>query len=558
MIHRRWFSMLVAGAVVLGVTAIGGSAGPAQKPLTGQEIAQKILSVKGLQLTANARAALDMVARGDRQFSNDVKSTDQAATGATKESTEGKQEGGDGLRNVRVNDPSEDRHQTDQTTQSETSVAVQGKNVVVGFNDSQTTLLFLTAGSNLSGYAYSKNVGDSFTDGGAIPNRPGELNLGDPWLSTDRTGAIYYSTLVINFDPFTGFNFDVGVAKSTDGGKTFGAPVRVDTQPEAAANYSADKDQMTSGRDPKVASRDDLYDGWDDFVVPSGPTFSVLSGLPVSHSSDGGATWQVSYADQITLVSPNPSDCSFHQYIGAFLIVDPHNGAVYDAAERIDQDNPTCMFNPPPPTTFSHWIFKSFDGGNTWPQRAKISDVTSASPTGLFKLGPHEYMRDLEFPSLAFDAAGNLNDAWNDGTSGHSHVRLATSTDGGLTWPNNRFVTSGSNDEIQPEMSGDASGLHILYYSRNPDNTLDVKAANSADGATWSSRRVTSQSFPGVFTFPQFDPIIAFAYMGDYIANVSDGTNQFFAWGDNRDVVTNFLWPQGRNDPDVFYATTAK
>jgi hypothetical protein len=75
------------------------------------------------------------------------------------------------------------------------------------------------------------------------------------------------------------------------------------------------------------------------------------------------------------------------------------------------------------------------------------------------------------------------------------------------------------------------------------------------NGKSWSVQRVTSQSFPGVYTLPQFDPIIAFTYMGDYIANASDGTHQYIAWGDNRDIVTNFLWSQGRNDdPDVFFA----
>jgi hypothetical protein len=29
----------------------------------------------------------------------------------------------------------------------------------------------------------------------------------------------------------------------------------------------------------------------------------------------------------------------------------------------------------------------------------------------------------------------------------------------------------------------------------------------------------------------------------------------YFAWGDNRDVETNALWPQGRHDPDVFFAS---
>jgi hypothetical protein len=90
---------------------------------------------------------------------------------------------------------------------------------------------------------------------------------------------------------------------------------------------------------------------------------------------------------------------------------------------------------------------------------------------------------------------------------------------------------------------------------RNADNTLDVVLANSGDGgASWSYKRVTSQSFPGVFNFPQLDPVIATAYMGDYLANVSVGNSQYFAWGDNRNVVTNFLWPQGRHDPDVFFA----
>jgi hypothetical protein len=35
---------------------------------------------------------------------------------------------------------------------------------------------------------------------------------------------------------------------------------------------------------------------------------------------------------------------------------------------------------------------------------------------------------------------------------------------------------------------------------------------------------------------------------------VSDGGHLYLAWGDNRDKVTNFLYPKGRNDPDVFFA----
>ena len=98
----------------------------------------------------------------------------------------------------------------------------------------------------------------------------------------------------------------------------------------------------------------------------------------------------------------------------------------------------------------------------------------------------------------------------------------------------------------------------MAYYkittASNGNAQLDVMASNSTNGTFFKVQRVTSQSFPGVVTLPQFDPIIAFTYMGDYIANVSDGTHQYIAWGDNRDIVTNFLWPSGRHDPDVFFA----
>ena len=42
--------------------------------------------------------------------------------------------------------------------------------------------------------------------------------------------------------------------------------------------------------------------------------------------------------------------------------------------------------------------------------------------------------------------------------------------------------------------------------------------------------------------------------MGDYIANVSDGSHDYFAWGDNRDTLKDFTHPAGRHDPDVFFA----
>ena len=119
-------------------------------------------------MTAPAEQFVGMTAAGNRQLSQSQRSTGVvpiASGGAKALQTAG-------LPNVRVNNPAEDAHQVDQTTQSETAIAVHGPNVAVGFNHSQLTLPFFTAASNLTGYAYSTDGGATFSDGGGLPNEP--------------------------------------------------------------------------------------------------------------------------------------------------------------------------------------------------------------------------------------------------------------------------------------------------------------------------------------------------------------------------------------------------
>jgi hypothetical protein len=521
-----------------GTRAAGASTpGPA---LTRQQAAQRILKTQAANImTAPARAVLRMQATGSKDLSPGIPAN--GIPGQSRPAGAGGSPMRPALTNVRVNDPAQDTHQPDQTTQSETTIAVAGPHVAVGYNDTQQTGLFFTAASDLTGYSYSTDGGASFTDGGTLPNTPEFVNLGDPWLASTRAGDMYYSTLA---DDALNLNLDVAVAKSADGGRTWGTPVPV-YRPPISVIYLADKPALATGADPAAKTRDDLYDTWDDFAfTPSGQFFA---GLPVAHSTDGGATWQLVYAKRFNLT--NVTGCSSRQFIGATPIVNPANGTLYVVAERIVINDPNCVGTPP---VRSEWIFRSTDGGRTFGPGVKIANVTEAVPNGLLFLGPGKYMRDLELPAIAL--RGNaIYVAWNDGAQGPSHIRLATSTDNGQTWAVS-FVTSGPTDDVQPALSADSSGIHLLYYHRNPDNTLDVLVGNSKNGTGLATKRVTTQSFPGTLTIPQFDPIIAFGYMGDYVASVSDGSHQYFAWGDNRDTVTDFLYPNGRNDPDVFFA----
>jgi hypothetical protein len=532
-------ALAATGTAVTAALASPSGTGP---KLNRQQFAQHILKTKAAQLmTAPAQAALRMMASGDKQFTAGTLPPHRStlASGGVAPPAPAAA----GLTNVRVNDPSLDTHQVDQTTQSETTIAVAGPNVAVGYNDSQQTGLALTAGSDLTGYSYSTDGGKSFTDGGDLPDTPEFVNFGDPWMASDRAGTMYYSTLALDF--FNG-NLDVAVAKSGDGGKTWGSPVPV-YRPPSSVFYSADKDSVASGPDPAVRRRDDIYAAWDDFSFNS-ITGKSFSGLPVAHSTDGGATWHVVYADKFNIPT---TGCSFQQYIGALPTVDRRHGTLYVAAEKIAVTDPKCTGTAP--AHLSESIFRSTNGGATFGHGVKIANVTQAFPDELLFLGPGRYMRAAEFPTIAL--RGNaIYVAWNDGAQGKSHIRLATSANGGKTWSVS-FATRGAGDEVQPALSADPQVIHLLYYHRNQDKTLDVLVSNSRNGVSFATRRVTTRSFRGSLTIPQFDPVIAFGYMGDYIANVSNGSHEFFAWGDNRDTVTDFLFPNGRNDPDVFFAT---
>ena len=96
-----------------------------------------------------------------------------------------------------------------------------GRKVGVGYNDSQNSLLAFTQATSLSGYSWSRDGGRTFRDGGPLPNAPGYVNLGDPWLTSDRAGRMYYANLAIT----PNYNLGVSVARSTYGGRSWSDPV---------------------------------------------------------------------------------------------------------------------------------------------------------------------------------------------------------------------------------------------------------------------------------------------------------------------------------------------
>jgi hypothetical protein len=90
--------------------------------------------------------------------------------------------------NIRINDPAGETFGTGDT-QMEPSIAAHGDTLLCGFTDSRG----LWGSGTLSGFAWSLDGGQTWTDGGSLPS-PGwpTLTYGDPTVATDFQGRWYY------------------------------------------------------------------------------------------------------------------------------------------------------------------------------------------------------------------------------------------------------------------------------------------------------------------------------------------------------------------------------
>jgi hypothetical protein len=438
-----------------------------------------------------------------------------------------------------VNDPAVDA--ADQTTQSESHVVQSGNVVVVGFNDSGD---FVTTNS-FTGFAYSIG-GAPFVDAGVLAPVAGGSNSGDPALAVDGTGDLYFATLAGNA---AGASF-IGVARSTTltPAVTFGTPVLI---PGLDPNGFQDKELIavdaTGG-----ANDGNVYVVWTEF-------FGTQSRILFSRSTDGGATYAA--AAQISTTGSLVS--------GAVAAIGM-NGELHVAwQDRSAPVNSTIRFR------------SSNDGGVTWgPERqaAALTRIRSAGPTGVCgRNALNGNIRVNEFPSMDVDRSNGPNSSrifvaysgdpdGNQSAGDAADVFVVSSGDAGVTWSAPVIVhetpaatgdtDSTNNDNFFPWLSVSGDGVvHVSFYDRRNDPAnlaIDMYRATSSDGgATWNNTRETPASFGVPSLSPNFDPLVALCYMGDYNGSTGQPTNAILTWGDNSRNITTPGFPGGRPDPDV-------
>ena len=397
-------------------------------------------------------------------------------------------------------------------TESETSIAIFGSRVVVGYNQIN--------GNKGSGVAYSTDGGLTYTDSGGLPvggNPPKEL-LGDPSVTVCGDGTFYYgsiyfpnatdSALAVNAGTFSGANLSW-------------------TNPRVAAVSSPDfldKPWLTCDR-----ATNTLYIAYTRFV-------NANLGLPgplqveIIKSIDGGITWTAPF-----ILESSPTE----SVQIAYLAIGP-NSEVYTLWERGVDDITVAD------TQLE--FRRSFNFAATFDPKVVVRLMTPSFYPAMVGFNRED---TLEIGTLAADTSGTATRGkvyviWVERDSPSLPARdvfVARSSDQGASWSAPVRVNDDppGNDQVMPWVSVNADGtVEAFWYDyRNwaGMHTVDVYAARSVDGGqTFGPNfRVTtaptSWFVPATFT-PNF---------GDYIQCASEGTGFYPSWADGRN-----------NDIDVF------
>ncbi len=235
------------------------------------------------------------------------------------------------------------------------------------------------------------------------------------------------------------------VSRSTDGGRTFSAPV--------VASGTGSGPRAVIGADPFVAPDGTLHVAWHDITGNQ---------IVEASSADGGQSFGPSHTISPTQVAFDvaiPAQASrgalVYPACGADMSTGPNRGNLYCSWMDETPANGTDIF-----------MSRSTDGGSTWSAPLRVND----DPTGV--------ANDQFNQWLSVDPSdGSVNMSWNDTRNDPAHLStnifFARSTDGGLSFSKNVQVTTAPTNETccgadLGNQYGDYEGIAVMDGSVHP------------------------------------------------------------------------------------------
>jgi hypothetical protein len=474
-------------------------------------------------------------------------------------------------------------------TQSETSTAMCGNQVVVGFNDSHSLIetAFFNGGSAISGAAVSSDGGRTFHDIGFINPGPDFSNflLGDPMVTCTDSSTFYFTQLMEFRDSSGTPQSAVVISKSADGGNTWGDPV-VAVQ-KFIQKFAGGGLQLGHFLDKEWMAIDPInpkkmyfsYTDFDDSGESTGCGNVVRTAIELVVSNDGGQTF-----GQPIIID---EQCGLNVGVQASHVAVNSHGVAYLAWERF---NPTTV-----DMRVTHLVNDSAAPSVMIDQKVFGGDTFEVcTPLCRVETDLQGEFRDLVGLDMAVDHSGGPNDGtvyvtWDDGrnkstpdllgfdaglgippdfgqllvpgfsplivTAGnyaYTDVLVSKSKDGVHFGPtvqvnSDRQPKVGlGHDHFQPAIATDSTGhVAVCWYDRRNDaQNLNIErfCAESKNGNEWSNFRVPIAPFAPIH---RLDFAITINYMGDY-----DGLTSDFS-GKTKGFIGAFEWMSSGMNPDV-------
>ena len=409
--------------------------------------------------------------------------------------------GGDDLMS-RVDGADIQVNQVTTSAQNETSFAVNplDRNNWVGVaNDYRT-------GNVEIGWYTTLDGGQTFTTS-TFGVDPGFSFSGDPCVVFTKNGT----AVVVGMQYFGAGGSRVTAYVSQDGGLTW-AKRNIDL------DSSNDKPQIDAdlSNGPFAGS---VTTAWDRFGAPGGDH------VYVSTTADNGNTWSTSQRindnTSVTAISPD-------------VAYGPNSELYVMWANR--------GFG-----SFIIWVDRSFDNGATWTtdvQVAPFGQVPSPIPGSVFRMFD---IFAMDADQSSGPNSGNVYVAYHTWDGSQADIRVATSTDTGATWTQNTLVNDdgASFDQVFPGVVVDPGGnVNVSFFDRRLDPSnflLWTWVARSSDGGlTWRNERASDVGWNHVPT--EFGG----TFIGDYCDVEASDRHVFPFWvdgraGNSQDVYTDAM-----------------
>ncbi len=364
----------------------------------------------------------------------------------------------------------------------------------------------VSAVSTDGGRSWTRSLLPMSRCGGAASGSAGDHErASDPWVDFAADGTVYLMGLA-----FSGSSFSAGsvnemlVSRSTDGGRSWGAPVSLQRDQAQAFN---DKNSLTADpTDPRW-----VYAVWDRLdPAGNGPTL-------LARSADAGLSWQPA---RVIYTPVAPGGVS--QTIGNRIVVitaGAERGVLLNAFTQIDtvagQSSARVR------------VQRSTDQGSTWDAPITVADLRSV---GTRDPVTARAVRDgALLPSIASSANGMLWLAWQDARfSGglRDAIAVSRSSDGGRSWStplavNRDPAVAAFTPALRTLDDGRVGLMHFDLRSNTADAgslLADLWLLTSRDGLVWTETALTRG-----FDLAWAPTVTGGYFVGDYHGLVSAG-----------------------------------